>query len=69
MEIVSCKINGLYFCSWFEDGHYIIEDVEAQKAIHLSDSQLISLVNQLSDLPNGSSIRFFLREMRDDSGA
>lgn len=69
MKVVSCKINGLFFCTLFEDGNFIIEDMEVRKAIYLSKSHSLWMVKQISDLLNGSSVRFFLREVRDDSGA
>lgn len=66
MEIVSCKINETFFCTWFEDGNFLVEDLEARKVIYLSKSHLLWMVEQISDLLNGSSVRF-LREVRDDS--
>lgn len=68
MEVVSCKINGVFFCSWFEKGKFLVKDVEVRKAIQLSKSQLLWMVEQIEDLLNGSSIRFFLREWREDLG-
>lgn len=69
MEVVSCKINGYFFCTWFEDGKFVVEDVEARKVIQLSESRVYWTVKQLADLLNGSSVCFFSRETRDNLGA
>lgn len=41
--------------------------MEARKIIHLSETHMLWTVKQITDLLNGSSIHFFLREMRDAS--
>lgn len=69
MEVVSCKIINSYFCTWFENGKFIIEDLEVRKTIYLLESLMKWMVKQILDLLTGSSVRFFLREVHDDSGA
>lgn len=43
--------------------------MKARKAIYLSESHTLWMVLQLSNLLNGSSVHFFLREVRDELGA
>lgn len=49
MEVVSCKINGIFFYSWFEDGKFLVESVEARKVVHLSEMKMLWTIKQIED--------------------
>lgn len=67
MELRSCKVNGVYFCIWFDSERFNIEDMEANKVLPLFETQLRWVVDQIGELLNGLSERFFLRNIRNDS--
>lgn len=68
LEVESCKIQGSFYCIWFEGGVFNIEDVEAKKFIPISATQLRWFINSISKLLQGPSDRYFQKKNRDDYG-
>lgn len=54
MEVESCKIDHLFYCIWYENGTFLVEDMEAKKILPISNSQLVwfqEAISQLSQKP------------------
>lgn len=46
---MNSQINDSYFCIWFDDGKFIVEDVEYKKSLPLVKSHLDWFVDQISE--------------------
>lgn len=68
MEVQICKINDSYFCIWFEEGKFFMEDVEYKKSLPLVKLHLVWFVDRISELLQGQSSSFFIQRAKDMVG-
>ena len=68
MEVVRCKINQSHNCIWKENGSCIIEDVEANRYISISDDKLRWTQSAISKLLRTPIDRFFKKYADIDRG-
>ena len=50
VELEICKIADSYYCIWFENGLFQIEDVDFRKILQISKDRLIWFIEALSEL-------------------
>lgn len=50
MEVVSCKVLQSYYRIWSEDDNFLVEDVEVQRSLSMSEAQLSWFLEALSEL-------------------
>ena len=67
MEIESCKIIDLFYCIWFENGLFQVEDVDANKILPLSNFELSWLQEVFSELSQKPENQFFLKLRSTDT--
>ncbi|TYK02777.1 Transposon TX1 uncharacterized [Cucumis melo var. makuwa] len=65
---VSCKIVDPFYCIWLEKGQFHIEDVDFQKIISLSKTQLEWFTNSIAVLVKEPAWKFFSKSGNDDAG-
>ena len=68
MEVKNCKIVNSFYCIWFEKGRFHIEDVDFQKIISLSKTQLEWFIVSTSALVKEPDWKFFSKFGRDETG-
>lgn len=68
MEVVSYKVLQSYYCIWSEDDSFLVEDVEAQRILALSEAQLRWFLEALSELLRGPEDCFFQKHGELDRG-
>lgn len=50
MEVKNCKVNGVHFLSWFEAGKFFVEEVESNRQLILSASQVVWFLDNILEL-------------------
>lgn len=68
MEVKSCNVNRLSFYIWYESDKFLVEDMEANKLLLLSQSHLRWFVKNISELIQSFVPCFFLRNEHGDYG-
>ena len=68
MEVKSSKIVDSFYCIWFEEGRFHIEDVDFQKVPNLSKNQLEWFIDSIAALVNEPTWKFFSKSGSDETG-
>ena len=68
MEVASCKILNMHFCVWLDNGHFHVEDVEAQRSLFIPEAHLNWFLVAIAELVRGLKDRFFLKFGELDRG-
>ena len=68
MKVESCRILNSLFCIWFESAFFQVKDVEAQRILKASKSQLFWFIEAIMELTRRSVNELFLQNGSDDCG-